>query len=331
LESIRVSVGTAATLGILEYRVDAIPTTAYLMTHTSERCTANCAFCAQARTSQAPADRLSLVTWPIFPFSKILSKFSEKRQNLPFKRICIQTIIYPHLKDDLIFIISRIRKSVPQLPISVALPPVSEAFLSKLKDMKVNRVGISLDAVTPKLFNAIKGSKVNGPFTWKNHLHALESAITIFGSNQTTTHIMVGLGEKEDDVIKCIQQLTDKGITIGLFPFTPLPGTLLAQHARPSLAQYRRLQLAHYLIKHNIVRAEQMTFSSSERKLIDFGLTPDILKKVILNGEAFQTTGCPSCNRPFYTERPSGPLYNFPFLPSANQLIEIQQQIRGEL
>jgi len=329
LDSIRLSVGTAAILGFLNCKVDAIPTTAYFMTHTSERCTANCAFCAQARTSQAPADRLSLVTWPIYPFSQVVSKISEKKEHLPFKRICIQTILYPNLKDDLLYIVSCIHKFAPQIPISVAIPPMSETFLRKLKDLKVDRVGISIDAVTPELFNTIKGTKVNGPFTWKNHLHALESAITIFGSNQTTSHLMVGLGEKEYDVVNCIQELTDKGITIGLFPFTPLPGTILGQHSRPSLAQYRRLQLAHYLIKHKMARARHMTFSSSEGKLTAFGLSPDILKKMILSGEAFKTTGCPSCNRPFFTERPSGPLYNFPFLPSANQLIEIQQQLGG--
>ncbi len=330
MESIRLSVGTAAILGFLKCKVDAIPTTAYFMTHTSDRCTANCAFCAQARTSQAPADRLSLVTWPIFPFSQVMSKLSEKKGHVPFKRICIQTIIYPNLKDDLLYMVSHIHKSAPQIPISVAIPPMSETYLRRLKEINVDRIGISLDAVTPELFNNIKGTEVDGPFTWKNHLHALESAITIFGSNQTTTHLMIGLGEKEDDVVNCMQELTDKGITIGLFPFTPLPGTILAQNSRPSLAQYRRLQLAHYLIKHKMARAEQMTFSSSEGKITDFGLSPNILKRVILNGEAFKTSGCPSCNRPFFTERPSGPLYNFPFLPSANQLIKIQQQLGGE-
>jgi len=29
-------------------------------------------------------------------------------------------------------------------------------------------------------------------------------------------------------------------------------------------------------------------------------------------GEAFRTSGCPGCNRPYYNERPSGPFYNYP-------------------
>ena len=28
--------------------------------------------------------------------------------------------------------------------------------------------------------------------------------------------------------------------------------------------------------------------------------------------EAVLTSGCPGCNRPFYNERPRGPIYNYP-------------------
>jgi biotin synthase len=30
-------------------------------------------------------------------------------------------------------------------------------------------------------------------------------------------------------------------------------------------------------------------------------------------GESFMTRGCPDCNRPYYNERPGGPMYNYPF------------------
>jgi biotin synthase-related radical SAM superfamily protein len=31
-----------------------------------------------------------------------------------------------------------------------------------------------------------------------------------------------------------------------------------------------------------------------------------------LEGEAFETSGCADCNRPYYNEQPGGPLYNYP-------------------
>ncbi|MHA1527027.1 MAG: hypothetical protein ACTSQD_08340 [Promethearchaeota archaeon] len=35
------------------------------------------------------------------------------------------------------------------------------------------------------------------------------------------------------------------------------------------------------------------------------------------------TSGCPGCNRPFYTSRPSGTIYNFPRALTENEKEEI--------
>jgi biotin synthase len=50
-KQIRVSVGTAIILGLIKGKLDAEPTTAYLMTYKAGKCTANCGFCPQARDS----------------------------------------------------------------------------------------------------------------------------------------------------------------------------------------------------------------------------------------------------------------------------------------
>jgi len=65
-EQIRVSLGSAIVLGLADAKLDAAPTTAYLMTHRQEKCTANCGFCPQARTSRTRADMLSRVSWPAY-------------------------------------------------------------------------------------------------------------------------------------------------------------------------------------------------------------------------------------------------------------------------
>jgi biotin synthase-related radical SAM superfamily protein len=44
--------------------------------------------------------------------------------------------------------------------------------------------------------------------------------------------------------------------------------------------------------------------------LVSFGQLD--LAETLADGVAFQTSGCPDCNRPFYNERPGGPLYNYP-------------------
>jgi biotin synthase len=229
--------------------------------------------------------------------------------------------------DDLNPVVEVLRRLVPLLPVSVALPPLSRPELVRIKDAGVERVAISLDAATPQLFSVLKGSGVNSAFRWETHVQALRDAIAVFGAGNTTTHLILGLGETEKEATSCIQWLTDLAITVGLFPFTPIPGTRLADRPPPPVEQYRRLQLAHYLIAHHQSRAEQMTFHPVSQHIVGFGLSEELLSAVIGEGLAFQTAGCRGCNRPFFTERPSGPLFNFPAVPAAGALREINKQL----
>ncbi len=329
-DNIRISIGTASLLGLVQCKLDALPTTAYTMTYVKTRCSANCAFCAQARESEAKANQLSRVTWPSYPLDEVTVTLAETGTASPFRRLCIQTVCYPSLITDLASLISEFKKIVPYIPISLALPPLNANQLQALYDYGVDRVAISLDAVTPELFDSIKGSNVHGPFTWNQHWRTLNIAQSIFGSHRTTTHLIIGLGETEQQTVYLIQELVNNGITIGLFPFTPIVGTPLENHHRPSLGNYRRIQLAHYLLQNHVITAADIRFNAS-RQITRFGLTREQLADVIARGKAFQTSGCPSCNRPFFTETPRGPLYNYPFPPSDEALQEIKFQLTGVL
>lgn len=324
---IRVSTGTAAALGLVQCKLDAVPTTAYLMMHIRGRCAANCAFCAQARTSRTPQGHLSRISWPVFPLTQVLASLSNQIHGSLFKRICIQTLYYPKLMGDLLPAVEALHRLVPFLPVSVALPPLSRPELVRIRSAGAERVAISLDTATPQLFSILKGSDVSSTFHWETHVQALRDAIAVFGAGKTTTHLILGLGETEQEAVTCIQWLTDLGITVGLFPFTPIPGTRLAERPPPPVEQYRRLQLAHYLIAQHHARAEQMTFHPVGQHIVGFGLSEDLLPSVIGDGLAFQTAGCRGCNRPFFTERPSGPLYNFPAAPSARDIRQINRQL----
>ncbi len=327
-KTIRLSIGTAALLGLVQCKLDAVPTTAYTMTYTHSRCTANCAFCAQARGSSANANKLSRVTWPSYPLSQVIQVLNE--MIFPFERLCIQTLHFPTLMKDLTQLVTLFKTHLPKIPLSIALPPLSHDQIQTLYELGVDRVAISLDAITPNLFNRIKGSEVNGPFTWDQHNQTLESARAIFGPGRTTTHLIIGFGETEYQSVNLIERLLDKGINIGLFPFTPINGTPLAEMKRPTVNQYRRVQLAYHLLHNHLVTTDQMKFNSSH-EIVNLGLSKERLKDIIARGKAFQTTGCPSCNRPFFTEQPGGPIYNYPIPPSNEALNEIEHQLAGVL
>lgn len=306
---VRVSIGTAAILGLEERWLDAEPTTAYLMTYREGRCVANCAFCPQARESTSSQALLSRVLWPTFNTEEVL-RVLRNTKSKGLRRICLQVVNYPGFREEILSLIQAIREAT-SLPISLDTPPLEVDLLERLLGSGLDRVCIPLDAANPELFERIKGRGVRGPYTWERQVEALEAAVEVFGEGRVTTHLIVGLGETEREAVYLIQEMWDRGVMTALFAFTPIPGTLLEGHHPPPLDSYRRIQVARYLIINELARFEEMEFDR-EGILRGFGVDFTRLTEVLLRGEAFQTSGCPGCNRPYYNERPSGPLYNYP-------------------
>ena len=144
-------------------------------------------------------------------------------------------------------------------------------------------------------------------------------------------HLIVGLGETEREMTEMIQRMHDLGVIVGLFAFTPVRGTAMQDQPPPPLDTYRRMQVARHLISHDLAAFRDFSFSA-ERQLVSFG-QPD-LAKILADGLAFQTSGCPDCNRPFYNERPGGLLYNYPrpLTPEeASRAVDGLRLTRGEV
>jgi biotin synthase-related radical SAM superfamily protein len=308
-ERIRVSIGSAIVLGLLKGKLDAKPTTIYLLTCRKEKCSANCGFCPQARTSKARADMLSRVTWPTFHTRQVFDAVEKIVRGGAIKRVCIQTLNYPQVFDEVLPLVREIKSRVA-VPVSVSCQPLNPEKMRTLADTGVNRISIALDAATEEIFDRVKGRNMGGPYRWERQRKALNEAVRVFGEGSVSTHLIVGLGETEKEICRTIQWCIDSGVYPGLFAFTPIPGTALENNPQPSLSGYRRIQLAHYLVTHRKSRFENMAFDRNGC-LTDFGVPKERLLGVIGTGEPFLTSGCPGCNRPYYNERPGGPLYNY--------------------
>jgi len=322
-EMIRVSIGSAIVLGLTKGSLDASPTTVYLLTYRKSKCNANCAFCPQARNSKGRADMLSRITWPSFQTIQVIDSITDAVKSARIKRVCVQALNYPTVFNDVLSVVSNIHSKC-NVPVSVSCQPVNTETMQKLVAAGVERIGIPLDAANEEIFDKIKGKNANGPYTWNKQLQTLESAVQIFGKGNVSTHLIVGLGETEKDMINTIQRCVDMGVYPGLFAFTPISGTVLESSAPPVLDHYRRIQLARYLIVQEKTRYNNMHFDSNGR-IVDFGVSNDELHQAIMIGIPFVTSGCPDCNRPYYNEKPGGPLYNYPFMPTEAELEEIEK------
>jgi len=324
--SVRVSLGTAIVLGLLDGKLDAEPTTAYLMTYKSGKCTSNCGFCPQARGSKSSADMLSRITWPTVPTQEVLSAIGDGFRQGKIKRVCIQALNYPEVFAQLEVIVKEIKKEAP-VPVSVSCQPLNRANIELLAEAGVDRLGVALDTATEALFDRVKGKDVGGSYSWVGQFQMLDEALTVFGKGNVSTHVIVGLGESEREAIEIIQRCVDLGVLPALFAFTPVRGTEMEKISPPSLESYRRVQLARFLIVKGLARTDMMLFDD-EGRITDFGLGKKDLEKALDSGEPFLTSGCSSCNRPFYNEKASGPIYNYPRKPTMDELESIKQQVK---
>ena len=325
-EQIRVSTGTAIVFDLLRGKLDAEPTTAYLMTYKMGKCTANCGFCPQARGSKSNAELLSRVSWPTFPTSNVLTALGTMSRQGKIKRVCIQALNYPQVFVHLEALVKEIKKQAA-VPVSVSCQPLNAVNIELLAKAGVNRLGVALDAATEALFDKVKGKDAGNSYGWENQFSLLSEAIAVFGKGNVSTHLIVGLGETEKEAAQIIQKCVDMSVLPALFAFTPIRGTRLENNSPPPLESYRRVQLMRFLMVNGLVRYEDMHFDN-EDKITNFGIASHRLKQIIEDGTPFLTSGCPNCNRPFYNEKPSGPIYNYPRKTSREEIEKIKKQLK---
>jgi biotin synthase-related radical SAM superfamily protein len=306
LPQIRVSIGTATVLGFQNAKLDAAPTTAYLMTYHMDKCLGNCSFCPQARLSKSKAELLSRVSWPSFSTEEVIWALASAFEQGKIKRVCIQALNYPEVFAHLQALIKEVKKR-SAIPVSISCQPINKTNIKLLKEAGAERIGIALDGATKDIFEQVKGDF----YHWENQFKLFDEALMIFGEGNVSTHVIIGLGESEKEATEIIQKCVDLGVLPALFAFTPVRGTALELKPAPKLDSYRRVQLAQNMIATGRIKAQNMSFDS-RGKITDFGIPKNTLQELINNGTAFQTSGCPDCNRPYYNEKPSGPIYNYP-------------------
>jgi biotin synthase len=315
LSNINVSIGTAAVLGLADVAMDAAPTTAYLML--GGRCVSDCSFCAQARSSQASALKLSRITWPEFDQAQTMALLAKAIERGKICRCCLQVTVAEDYFQRTLEVI-RVVRGTCDVPVDAAILPKDIAQIEELLAAGVDHIGFGLDAACERVFQRIKG----GGWAWS--LSLIEEAARRFPGHGAV-HLIVGLGETEQEMAEMIQRMHDLGLIVGLFAFTPVRGTRMEDIPPPPISTYRRMQVAQYLITNNLARIGNFTFSTTGR-LLSFNFPR--LHEILADGVAFQTSGCPDCNRPFYNERPGGPMYNYPEPLTAQQVKAAIEELR---
>ena len=342
-EYVQMSTAAAMTLGIMGgnmYRCSCTRCLNLLLTY-PEGCRANCAYCGLARHREKDrdyADRNFIrVDWPAVPMQQIVDIVAEDAAASPFHRMCISMITHPRSDDDTISVLKQWADRIDptEIPISILSNPTTmcRADVRSLKDGGADIFTVALDAATPEIFDRTRGKGVQSPHKWRKYWEILLDARDVFGSQKFGAHIIVGMGETEHDVLSLVQRLVDLGGHSHMFCFFPERGSLMDHLPATPREQWRRVQLARYLIDYRDVRVEQMKFDA-DGAVIHFGVSADELDTTIEAGIAFRTSGCPgkfaddisACDRP-YGDSPPSNIASYPFHPGAVDLRKIRHQL----
>lgn len=345
-EYVQMSTAAAITLGLMPGKMHGCSCTRclnLLLTY-PEGCRANCAYCGLARHREADrdyADRNFIrVDWPAVPMTEIVDRIAAQGEATPFHRMCISMITHPNSDEDTVTVLKTWTKKIDPsfLPVSILSNPttMTRADVANLKDLGADIFTVALDAATPAIFDRTRGKGVASPHTWAKYWEILEDARDIFGKEKFGAHIIVGMGETEHEVLTLVQRLVDMGGHSHMFCFFPEKGSLMDHLPATPRDQWRRVQLARYLIDYRGVRVEQMRFDENGR-VADFGLVKSELDGIIDAGLAFRTSGCPgkvredlsACDRP-YGDSPPSNIASYPFQPGPADLRKIRNQLSME-
>lgn len=343
---VQMSTAAAITLGVMPGKMHRCACTRclnLLLTY-PEGCRANCAYCGLARHREADrdyADRNFIrVDWPAVPLVDVIDIVARDGARTPFHRMCISMITHPRSDEDTVTVLrkwtDRIDPSV--VPVSILSNPTTmeRADVVRLRDLGAEIFTVALDAATPEIFDRTRGKGVESPHSWAKYWEVLEHARDVFGPERFGAHIIVGMGESEHDVLGLVQRLRDMGGHSHMFCFFPEQGSLMDHLPATPRDQWRRVQLARYLIDYRGVRVERMRFDA-EGRVIDFGLPRAELDAVVDEAIAFRTSGCPgkfrddvsACDRP-YGDSPPSNIASYPFQPAAVDVRRIRHQLAME-
>ncbi len=342
-EYVQMSNAAAITLGIMGGRMHRCECTRclnLLLTY-PEGCRANCAYCGLARHREADrdyADRNFIrVDWPAVPMADIVDIVAKDPENSPFHRMCISMITHPRSEDDTFSVLEQWTSRIDPdaIPISILSNPttMTRDDVQKTKDLGADIFTVALDAATPEVFDKTRGKGVQSPHKWSKYWEIMLEARDIFGPQKFGAHIIVGMGETEYEVLNLVQELVDLGGHSHMFCFFPEEGSLMDHLPATPRDQWRRVQLARYLIDYRDVRVDQMTFDDAGR-VKTYGIPDAELSDIIDAGIAFRTSGCPgkfqedisACDRP-YGDSPPSNIASYPFQPNKKDVRKIRKQL----
>jgi radical SAM protein (TIGR04043 family)/putative N-acetyltransferase (TIGR04045 family) len=140
-------------------------------------------------------------------------------------------------------------KKATGLPIHAQFcPPSNMEGLYKLKEAGVDTVGIHIESFDFETLSQVAPAKA--AIGLERYKKAWKMAVEIFGPNQVSSFLIVGLGKKTDSIIWGSKFLADLGVYPFVVPLRPIPGSLMGNVLPPDPEEMKRIyEEVAYILK----------------------------------------------------------------------------------
>ncbi|MFC9838299.1 MSMEG_0568 family radical SAM protein [Rhodococcus sp. NPDC127530] len=106
-------------------------------------------------------------------------------------------------------------------------PPGDLRTITDLRDAGADSIGIHVESLDEEVRRRWMPGKSTVPLD--EYRAAWREAVRVFGRNQVSTYLLVGLGEDPDELVAGAAELIDMGVYPFVVPFRPLAGTLAVE------------------------------------------------------------------------------------------------------
>lgn len=120
-----------------------------------------------------------------------------------------------------------VKAAVPELEIQVQCePPARLEAITQLYAAGARSIGIHVESLDDEVRRRWMPGKAT--VSMDEYRAAWREAVRVFGYNQVSTYLLVGMGEDPDELVEGARELIEMGVYPFVVPFRPLRGTLAA-------------------------------------------------------------------------------------------------------
>lgn len=138
--------------------------------------------------------------------------------------------------------VQAIRK-VSKLPIQVQCePPNDDDLYQTLKEAGADTIGLHVESFDEEVRRKMMPSKSS--ITLETYFAAFKKAVAVFGRNQVSTYVILGMGENPEITLEGCKRAAELGVYPFVVPLRPLRGTML-EDAPPPSSEYMESMYRH--------------------------------------------------------------------------------------